>query len=332
MKGIIQILPLFLALLLLCIIFWQQGSDNSSTVYMEGKALGVAFHLQYIGDPKLEKSLDSIIYGLDKVVNLQRPDAEVSRFNRNGVLESYSPHLGRLLEVSNHYQQVSGGLVSHGILPLIEAWGRDFSKRNQMSETMVDSLKSLVSTANIVVEDGTIKALRKGSSIDLNYLDKGYLIDLLCNFLRSKGVNHFHIEFGLDGCVFGKSNSKLTANFLLNLPAALNETLSVKRNFQLVNRCYSTSGSFEKFYLDEKGNKYSHLIDPKTGYPLKNGILSTHILSNSALEADALATIAMIQDLETTKGMIERKKSVEGVILYDEEGVLNLWASSGFYK
>ncbi len=299
---------------------------------MEGKALGVAFSLQYTGDPQWEKPLDSIIYSLDKVVNLQRPDAEVSRFNRNGILENYSPHLEKMLEVSNHYQQFSGGLVSHGMLPLIEAWGRDFSRRNQMSKAMVDSLKALVSTENISVEDGTLKALHKGSSIDLNYLDKGYLIDLLGNFLRSKGVNSFHIEFGLDGCVFGKNNPKQTTNFLLNIPEELLASLSGKGNFSVLNRCYSTSGSFEKFYLDDKGNKHSHLIDPKTGYPLKNGILSTHILSTSALEADALATIAMIQDLETTKGLIEMQKGVEGVIIYDEEGVLKYWTSSGFYK
>ena len=321
-----------MTLLVLLLAFWQQDRDNSSTVFMEGKALGVAFSLHYTGDPQLEKSLDSIIYCLDKVVNLQRPDAEVSRFNRNGILESFSPHLEKMMEVSKHYQQVSGGLVNHSMLPLIEAWGRDFSKKNHISEAMVDSLKSLVSSDNIVVEDGTIKALCKGSSIDLNYLDKGYLIDLLGNFLRSKEVNNFHIEFGLDGCVFGKTNPKQTTNFLLNIPVELQASFAGKGNFSVLNRCFSTSGSFEKFYLDEKGNKHSHLIDPNTGYPLKNGILSTHILSTSALEADAMATIAMIQDLETTKGMIEGMGSVEGMILYDDEGVLKYWTSSGFYK
>jgi thiamine biosynthesis lipoprotein len=330
MKGKFLIIPL--ALLVLLLVFWQEEKDNAPTVFMQGKALGVAFSLQYTGDPQWEKSLDSIIYCLDKVVNLQRPDAEVSRFNRNGVLENYSPHLGRLLEVSSHYRQISGGLVSHSMLPLIEAWGRDFSKRNLVSEALVDSLKALVSTANIVVEDGTIKALRKGGSIDLNYLDKGYLIDLLASFLKSKGVNNFQIEFGLDGCAYGKVNPKQRTNFLLNIPEELKASLRGKGNLTVQNRCYSTSGSFEKFYLDEKGNKHSHLIDPITGYPLKNGILSTHILSNSALEADAMATIAMIQDIETSQLMIEGQESVEGVIVYHEDGLLKYWISTEFYK
>ncbi|EOZ93628.1 membrane protein [Indibacter alkaliphilus LW1] len=326
-------LIIFLSTLLAMIALLHIGSqirNEEAIVFMEGRALGVAYSLQYKGDAALEKPLDSIIYSIDKIFNIQRPDSELSRFNRNGIVENISDHLKRVLKISDHYHQISEGMVNHCMLPLIEAWGRDFSQKSLISDTLVDSLLQLTSQSNILLEKGDLIALQKGSRIDLNYIDKGYLINELSEFLRTKGVKDFQMEFGLDGCVFGSMKSSQISNFLINIPQKIGNEIKINQTYQIKNRAYSTSGNFEKFYLDELGNKHSHLIDPKSGYPIKNGILSTHILAHSAIEADAIATLTMIQNLESSKNLITTMPGLEGLIIYHEAGELKSWISSGF--
>ncbi|MDX5478152.1 MAG: FAD:protein FMN transferase, partial [Cyclobacteriaceae bacterium] len=98
------------------------------------------------------------------------------------------------------------------------------------------------------------------------------------------------------------------------------------------NTAYSSSGSLEKFYVDEYGNKHSHLIDPRTGYPITNSILTTHIISPRCIKADAVATMCMILELEDAISMISNDPELEGIIIYNKNGKLQAWLSPGIRK
>ncbi len=93
---------------------------------------------------------------------------------------------------------------------------------------------------------------------------------------------------------------------------------------------YSSSGNFEKFYVDEQGLKHSHLIDPRTGRPIDNKILSAHIKAPTCLHADAMATICMILTLEESSKLILENPDLEGFIVYNEKERLQTWKSPGF--
>jgi FAD:protein FMN transferase len=332
-KKSLNTLGLLLFVGLIGWISWSQFSrDERPFVFLEGKALGVFYAISYQSDPLLEKDLDSLINEFDQIVNLDLPLSEVSRFNRYGTIENYSPHLFHLLQESKKYHRISGGVVSHSILPLITAWGRDFSKKREMSQERVDSLIALCDISNIEIKPESINSRLVGVMLDLNYLDKGYLIDQLSKYLRRNGVTNFQIEFGIDGITSGTVKDQNAHNFIINLPKDLKEKTLITNKIKLKNIAYSSSGSLDKFYVDEKGNKHSHLIDPRTGLPLANGILSTHIKSSSCLHADAMATICMILSLEESQKLIEKDPYLEGMIIYNQNGDLRIWQSKGFNK
>ena len=87
-----------------------------------------------------------------------------------------------------------------------------------------------------------------------------------------------------------------------------------------------TSGNYRKFYIKD-GVKYSHTIDPRTGYPVQHNLLSATIIAPSAMEADAYATYCMVIGLEAAKEFIESRDDLEGFLIY---GDFETWASSGF--
>ncbi|MFD2200836.1 FAD:protein FMN transferase [Shivajiella indica] len=326
-------IPLSITVLIAAGILWSEyKAEKEPFVFLEGKALGVFYSISYQGDPSLERELDSLINDFDRAVNINIPDSDISQFNKYGKAENFSPHLYGLLKESLHYYEISGGVVSHSILPLITAWGNEFSNKKEMTVERVDSLKALCDPGNIEITPGRISSRIPGTMLDLNYLDKGHLIDLLSEYFKNRGVVNFQMEFGLDGVSSGKPNNQNFHNFFTNIPKDLKGNNLLEKRVNLKNTAYSSSGSLDKFYVDDKGNKHSHLIDPRTGYPISNGILSTSIKAPSCIQADAMATICMILSLEESQKMINVNPDLEAMIIYNQNGILQIWQSEGFEK
>jgi FAD:protein FMN transferase len=299
-------------------------------IYMEGKALGVFYSLSFQGDAHFEKSLDSMINVFDLALNYNRPDSEISRFNRNGYVEFRTPFLYQMLEESRKYSDSYDGAVSHMMLPLILAWGQDFANKRLMTEDRITELISLCQPENIEINRQFAKAKKDGVMINLSYIDKGYLIDLLAEYLLKNGIRNFQIEFGTDAISYGKNPKNNDHRLVTIHPEGSGESKSIIKETRLRNKAYSSSGNFEKFYVDERGFKHSHLLDPRTGKPIDNKILSAHVKAPTCTKADALATICMILSLEQSQRIITSDPTLEALIVYNDRGKLNTWRSKGF--
>ncbi|MCC5937115.1 MAG: FAD:protein FMN transferase [Lunatimonas sp.] len=312
-------------------IAWQRSSRESGTFFfMEGRALGVFYSLSYLGDAVLESSLDSIILTFDQTLNYQRTDAEISLFNRNGFVAFRSPLLYEALMESQRYSDAYQGAVNHFILPLITAWGQDFSNKRLMTDERIAELIALCQPENVEITREYAQAKKEGVMINLSYIDKGYLIDHLADFLLGHGVRNFQIEFGTDAISYGKSPGKKDHRLVIINPEGVEASKTMIKETKLTNMAYSSSGNFERFYVDEKGFKHSHLLDPRTGKPIDNKILSAHIKAPTCTQADALATICMILSLEESQHLITSDPDLEGMIVYNEAGNLRTWRSKGF--
>jgi FAD:protein FMN transferase len=320
-----------LAILISASIAWVQfKKEKMPFIFMEGKALGVFYSISYQGDARFEKSLDSMINVFDLALNYLRPDSEISRFNRNGFVEFRTPFLYQVLRESEKYSNAYNGAVNHMILPLILAWGQDFSNKRLMTEERITELKALCRTENIEFSPWFAKAKQEGVMINLSYIDKGFLIDLLSEFLLKKEIKNFQIVFGTDAVSYGKSPKKNDHRLVIVHPEGDKEVKSIIKETKLKNMAYSSSGNFEKFYVDERGYKHSHLLDPRTGRPIENKILSAHIKAPTCTQADALATICMILTLEESQKIINADPNLEGLIVYNHRGELATWKSAGF--
>jgi thiamine biosynthesis lipoprotein len=147
--------------------------------------------------------------------------------------------------------------------------------------------------------------------LDFNAIAQGYSVDVLAYFLERKGISNYMVELGGEVIAKGKKNDKEYWKIGIDQP---NETTTEDRPLQAIvrlrDKALATSGNYRKFY-EENGQKYSHIIHPKTGYPAKHNLLSATVISDECMTADAYATAFMVMGLERSKQFLAENKALK---------------------
>ena len=168
--------------------------------------------------------------------------------------------------------------------------------------------------------------------LNFNAVAQGYTCDLVAAYLHSLGVKDMLVDIGEIYCegVNAKGNFWKVG---VDRPVDGNMTPGADLDgiWQGDGRGCGivTSGNYRKYY-EKDGKKYSHTIDPRTGYPVSHSLLSATIVTGNAADADAYATYCMVIGLEEAKAFISSAPDVEGYLIYDQDGQMKEWASEGF--
>jgi thiamine biosynthesis lipoprotein len=156
-------------------------------------------------------------------------------------------------------------------------------------------------------------------SLDFNAIAQGYSVDVIFGFLEEKGIRSFLIEIGGEVRVKGDKGG---AMWRIGIDRPVDDNMSpgsdLEAVIQLKDRSLATSGNYRKFYV-ENGIKYSHTIDPVTGYPAKNQLLSATILAQDCTTADAIATACMVMGKDKSIEFLDLHPEFEGYLIYSDE-------------
>lgn len=233
-------------------------------------------------------------------------DLSLSRYNKASLLYKLNKvrskinvdsHLLRVLQYAQEIHQKTNGCFEYRLLPLVKLWG--FGNKSQtISPDASDVNKTLykIRSNNLKINKLTAIKSSKTLAIDLDGIAQGYCVDELSKFLGSKGIRDFIVEIG--GEVF-VSGSDLENN---SWKVGLGDGQDVEeKNQQLVltgmNQVgVTTSGSLQK-YKKIGGQYFSHILDPRTGYPVQNGIVSVTVIAPSTMQADALDNAFMVMGI-----------------------------------
>lgn len=181
-----------------------------------------------------------------------------------------------------------------------------------------------------------LKAEYRGSGLspelNFNAIAQGYSSDAIASYLYRAGVKNMLVDIGEIFCD-GVNPSGVPWSIGVDKPVDGNETPG-----QMLQGIWTsggkacgivTSGNYRKYYVVD-GKKYSHTIDPRTGYPVRDSLLSATIVSADAMSADAYATYCMVIGYEKAKSFISGKSGVEGYLIYSSGGEMRTWKSEGF--
>jgi thiamine biosynthesis lipoprotein len=143
--------------------------------------------------------------------------------------------------------------------------------------------------------------------LDLNAIAQGYSVDVLARFLESRNIRNYVLELG--GEVMAKGSNEHHESWKVGIDqpreSTVDSLLSLQAVVSLNDRALATSGNYKKFYI-ENGKRYSHIIDPRTGYPVQHNLLSATVLAPNCITADAYATAFMVMGAEGTKQFLKR--------------------------
>ncbi len=183
-------------------------------------------------------------------------------------------------------------------------------------------------------EDGKVTKDSPGIKFDSNAIAQGQSVDVVADFLKQRGIVNYMVEIGGEVKAEGKNaKSKLWrigVDKPIDDPDATNREL--KAVIALENKALATSGNYRKFYIRD-GVKYSHTIDPKTGYPVNHSLLSVTVVASDCTSADGYATAFMVMGFDkTVKFLASHPELTAYLIADDSEGGYIEFISEGLKK
>ena len=230
---------------------------------------------------------------LEAVFNRFNKGSELSRLNRQAAAAPFvvSDDMQRVLSLSRRWYQVSGGVFDPSVVPLIDLWNRAGESGMQPTADEVNAARSLVGLDHVSLVSGDrILFSTEGMGLDFGAIAKGWIVDAAVDLLKQRGVKKGLVEAGGDACAFGGG----TFRFGIQDPTAKDRLIGT---VEVGKDAVVTSGHYERFMVIG-GKRYSHIIDPSTGRPADNGLVSATVVGGSAADADALATVLMVLGLE----------------------------------
>jgi FAD:protein FMN transferase len=316
-------------LAILLLIGCNRGINN--TIKISGAAQGTSYNITYQAglNSNYREAIDSILKKIDRSLSTYDTGSIISKINRNDTSvmldEYFTDVFNKSLEVSTKTK----GLFDVTVAPIVNAYGFGFTKKEKVNDLLIDSLLKFIGYQKVsLVGRKLVKAIPQ-VMLDFNAIAQGYTVDVLATFLESKGINNYLVELGGELRAKGKKLDDSSWTVGIEQPNEnITDGSSLNKVIKIENKSLATSGNYKKFYI-ENGKKYAHIIDPFTGYPAQNTLLSATVIADDCITADAYATSFMVMGLEQSKQFLSDNKDLdlEVIFIYDEKGAWKTYTS-----
>ena len=328
----------FYSVLVVAVLFIS--CDKTTDFYtIQGEAQGSTYSIKYIAsEEKVTKNqIDSLLTAFDLSLSTYRPDSKISKINAGDLTVVVDDFFTETFQLSNQIYKETKGLFDPTIGVLVNAYGFGPNKKQEnLSQKQIDSLLQFVGFDKISLNSNkTISKKYNQTFIDFNAIAQGYSVDVVVNYLKSKGIENAIVEIGGELFALGK-NTIENKNWVVGIDDPLQKpeerTLIAKVNLE--NLGMATSGNYRKVMVDEvTGKKFVHIINPKTGLAQKNHVLSATVLSKSSGLSDGYATAFMLMNLEESKAFLQQHPELYVMLLYaDSNNKMQRFTTDNFNK
>ncbi|MCL2414786.1 MAG: FAD:protein FMN transferase [Bacteroidales bacterium] len=285
-------------------------------VRISGHALGTYYLVSYYHPEgkNYQAEIDSILGEFLFVASLHEPKSEINAVNNN-VDIVLSPMFQDIFNKAVSISEITDGAFDFTVGPLVRAFGFWNTEREEMTDEKIAEYLELVDFRGIQIVDGRAVKRNPNIKIDFNAIAKGYAVDLVGEFLESRGIEIFLISIGGDALGRGVRPNGNCWRVGIETPA---ETFLSRREVetvvQLCNSGLVTSGTYRR-YFEQDGRRFSHTIDPTTGRPVEHSLLSVSVRDTYAWRADAFATAFMVLGVEKSLEMLKNLPGVEAFFI-----------------
>ncbi len=320
---------LIVCLLLLATPLFAQQEEP---LRIEGHAQGTTYHITYYDSlhRNLQPQIEKILHDFDQSLSTYIPTSIISRINANDQHVTVDHYFITCFNKAKEVWKNTGGAFDPTVFSLVNAWGFGPGKKEKMEKHKVDSLLKFTGFQLIELKGNKIIKKDPRVALDFNAFAQGYSVDVVAEFLNSQHISSYLVEIG--GEVFA-NNKKPSGDFWEVGIETPNDNPDSPNNLRAIARlehlAIATSGNYRKFFI-ENGIKYSHHIDPKTGYPAKNNLLSASIFAADCISSDANATGILVMGLEKAKLFLKDHPELQAYLVYsDEKGNYQVYETPG---
>lgn len=294
-----------MGLLILALVACREPEPIGRTHQFSGPVMGTRYRVKVVMDEapskqiyEIEKASTTALENVNAKMSHYLDDSEVSRINTWSQDDPY-PISSDTLEVLQHAMEISStteGAFDITVAPLVDAWGFGPPGRMPQSpdKTEIDQLLERTGWEMLQVDraSSSISKSRPDLSLDLSAIAKGYAVDKVADALDAQGVEHYMIEVGGEVRTKGRNEQDEPWKIGIERPIPGGDQ-AIELVVPMSDSSMATSGDYRNYY-EVEGERISHTIDPRSGYPITHSVASVTVVGPLCVRADAYATALLV--------------------------------------
>jgi len=299
-----------------------------------GQAQGTSYLISYYHENEKvnQNQIDSILLVIDNSMSLYKTNSLISTINESTQGGELDVHFLQVIKKAFQINKETGGIFDVTVEPLVAAWGFSSEKIKEFPDSnRIAQILPFVGMENIQLNGSYLKKLRPEVKIDLNGIAQGYTVDVIADFLIANGIKNFLVELGGELRVEGKKPNG--EDFYIGIEGPVNSTdkESVIKHVAIIKgKALTTSGSYRN-YIQNGTDRLSHIINPKTGYPVHSEILSVTVFAKDAISADGYDNALLSMGIKDAFSFLDQHPDLEAYFVYkNEQGSVVDTMSNGF--
>ena len=333
-QNLIRIL--ILVFVVSAVLIFSHRIGQGQYVKIAGFIQGTTFHITYESKTgrNLQHEIDSLLADFDRSLSIYLPTSIISRINQNDPAVEADDKIIEVFQKSLEVYRKTGGAFDITVAPLVNAWGFGFKAASATDSATIDSLMQYVGMDKVKLSGKRIIKAHPDVMLDVNAIAQGYSVDIVSEYLQKLKIKNYMVEIGGEVRTRGCNEKGNIWRIGIDKPLEGNVIpgSNLQAILQLDRRSLATSGNYRKFY-EKDGIKYSHTINPATGYPAMTDLLSATIIADDCMTADAYATACMVFGLEKSIRFLDQNKFLDAYLIYnDEKGQYRVYYSKGLSR
>ena len=258
-----------------------------------------------------------ILNAVDSSLSQYKPYSLISLFNKSDRGIKTDPYLQKMISASLYFSEMTNGSFDITIKPLSVLWGFNSSSPTSIpSRRKINSALELVGSSKIRLTKDSLLKVDPKVMIDLDGIAQGYTVDLLADYLSEHGIKDFLVELG--GEIRTSGSKPNGSGWIIGIEGPMNEEQGasiVEKKLMITNKAITTSGNYRKF-VKIRDQYFSHIINPKTGRPANNGVISVTVIADDATSADALDNAFLVMGVKKTFELLEKNPDFGVYMVY----------------
>ena len=318
------------------LIFMAGCEKSVELVHLSGPTMGTTYNIKYTqqaGIPDsshLQTEIDRLLEQVNDQMSTYRVDSELSRFNQYQGSDPFqvSEQTATVVKEAIRLNSLTLGALDVTVGPLVNLWGFGPEARRDTvpTEQELAERKAKTGIEYLSVSGDFLSKTLPNLYVDLSTIAKGWGVDVVADFIESQGIENYMVEVGGEMRLKGRNAQGIPWRIAIEKPSV--QERSVQEIIEPGDMAIATSGDYRN-YFERDGMRYSHIINPQTGYPIDNKVVSVTVLDKSSITADGLSTGLMVLGEEKAMAVAELNQIPVFMIIKTDDGFREV-ASSAF--
>ena len=344
MKNKWRTISAFLGIVICAVLIWGLNETPKSSYYHnDGKVFGTYYNIRYEAVTDLHDSIRTALQAFDNSLSMFNPHSVISAINANRDTTTDAAFEAMWAEAERIYR-LSDGAFDITVAPLVNYWGfgnkdrfaereKTASPKEKRQKLTIDSLLAFVGFEKVRLEEHKVVKSDMRVKIDAGAVAKGQACDMIAAVLRRNGCHHYLVDIGGEVVCHGLNSKGEPWHVGITKPNINNEGAQndLQEVLVLSDACMATSGNYRNYYYAD-GERRSHTIDPRTGWPVQHSLLSATVISTTCMRADALATACMVTGADKALELIQQSGDAACYLIVAQNDSLVSIVSPNWHK